>query len=278
MTELRVAVVTANAGGNAARICHHLARSSDGIVIVGAVVDIATASDRRRQARRLRAWLRHGGVRYVLWRCWLEVRERINPERRTSYTHTMAQLGEMFGFPVVAVPNVNSADARNALRRLGADLGISVGNRVIQGSTFSIPRLGMVNLHHGRMPDYRGGPPGFWEVYNAERAMGVSVHRIDAELDHGELLGVAEVPIVHGDGPREVMARAYAVDFRLMREVVAAIANGVSEEVAVDFEQGRVRTVPSRGQIRQLQTRLGRPVRHDDFRRAPLPELPEGAP
>ena len=275
MSELRVAIVTSNARGNAARIGHHLARSVDGVAVVGAVVDTGTAADRGRQLRRLRAWRRHGGTSYLLWRCWLAVRARIDPQPREFYDRTLAQLGEEYCFPVLRVPNVNSPQARDALRSLRADLGVSVGNRVLAETTFSIPRLGMVNLHHGRVPDYRGGPAGFWEIYNDEPVMGVSVHRIDAELDHGELLGRAEVPLAAGDDPRAAMERAYTVDAGLMGAVVAAIAAGTSMPIAVDFADGTVRTLPSRAQVRELQRRLGRPVRHDDFRRARLPVLPE---
>jgi len=60
-----------------------------------------------------------------------------------------------------------------------------------------------------------------------------------------------------------------------MGAVVAAIAAGTSMPIAVDFADGTVRTLPSRAQVRELQRRLGRPVRHDDFRRARLPVLPE---
>ncbi|MEA2143176.1 MAG: methionyl-tRNA formyltransferase [Solirubrobacteraceae bacterium] len=274
MTTLRVAVVTGNPGGNAARICHHLVRSVDDITIAGGVVDASTAPDRARQVRRLRAWYRHGGIRYVSWRCWLELNGRIDPPPRATYAFTLGELGEMYGFPVVEVPNVNSAEARDALARLDADLGISVGNRVIRQDTFAIPRLGMINLHHGSIPAYRGGPPGFWELYAGERLMGVSVHRIDAQLDHGELLGAAEVPVLDGDDPRSLMERAYTVDHQLMGDVVGAIANGTARAIDVDFSQGAtVRTLPSRAQLRTLQARLGRPIRHDDFRRARLPEL-----
>lgn len=276
MTELRLAIVTSNRGGNAARVCHHLARSLDSVAIVGAIVDTGKASDRARQVRRLRVWRRQGGIRYVIWRCWLELRGRIDPQPGATYAHTMDELGERFDFPVVEVPTVNGTAAQDALGRLRTDLGISVGNRVIEESTFSIPRLGMVNLHHGRVPDYRGGPPGFWELYEEERLMCVSVHRIDAELDHGELLGQAEVPVFDGDDTRSLMERAYTVDFRLMGEVVAAIANGTSKRIEVDLERGQVRTLPSRAQLRELQARLGRPVRHDDSRRARLPDLPNG--
>ena len=156
-----------------------------------------------------------------------------------------------------------------------ADLGVSVGNRVIAQSTFSIPRLGMVNLHHGRIPDYRGGPAAFWEIYNEERAIGVSVHRMDAQLDHGELLGAAEVALEPGDDQRAAMERLYAVDFKVMGDVVAALANGTSNGIAIDFNGAQVRTLPSRGQLLALEARFGRPVRHDEFRKARLPALPE---
>ena len=275
MSALRVAIVTGNASGNAARICHHLARSLEGVAVVGAIVDAGTATDRGRQLRRLKAWRRHGGIRYMLWRVWLELRARTDPPPRQSYEHTLGELGERFGFAVVEVPSVNSPEARDALRALDADLGVSVGNRVIAESTFSIPRLGMVNLHHGRIPDYRGGPAAFWEVYNEEQAIGVSVHRIDAQLDHGELLGTAEVALEPGDDQRAAMERLYAVDFEVMGDVVAAIANGTSTAIAVDFNGAKVRTLPSRGQLLALAARLGRPVRHDEFRKARLPTLPE---
>ncbi len=214
----------------------------------------------------------------MLWRCWLEVRAKIDPQPRASYGYSLDQLGGMFDFPVIRVPNVNSGKARDALGGLDAELGISVGNRVMQESTFSIPSLGMVNLHHGRMPEYRGGPPAFWEIYHHEGSMGVSVHRVDAQLDHGALLGAAEVPLFEGDDAKAAMERVYGVDFQLVGDVVAAIADGSSRPIAVDFAKGGVRTLPSRAQIRRLEARLGRPVRHDDFRKAALPPLPDDSP
>ena len=141
----------------------------------------------------------------------------------------------------------------------------------MEESTFSLPRLGTVNLHHGRLPDYRGGPPAFWEIYHQEPFMGVCVHQMDAELDHGALLGTAEVPIFDGDDAAAAMERAYAVDFALVGEVLRAIAAGATTPVPIDFASGKVRTLPSRGQLLGLQVRLGRPVRHDDFRRASVP-------
>ena len=90
-----------------------------------------------------------------------------------GYSRSLYELGREFGFPVVDVPNVNSLVTLHVLRELSPDLGVSLGNRVIYEEVFSLPRLGTINLHHGRIPGYRGGPPTFWELYNGEQSMGV---------------------------------------------------------------------------------------------------------
>jgi methionyl-tRNA formyltransferase len=274
VNKLRVAIVTSNPAGNAARIAHYLAESVDSVEIVSALIDTGTESDRRRQRERLRAWYRHGGAGYVLWRLWLHARPKVVREApRPSYCRSLHELGEEFGFEVVELPNVNSTAAQDALRASQVELGISISNRVIAPDVFSIPRLGMINLHHGRIPDYRGGPPCFWELYNGESTMGVSVHRIDAQLDHGQLLAQAEVPIVPGDDPKTLMERARSLDYRLMGEVIDALARGTQDEIPVDFSGSSVSTLPSRAQVRALGSRVGRPIRHDDYLSAALDEI-----
>jgi methionyl-tRNA formyltransferase len=168
---------------------------------------------------------------------------------------------------------VNSEAAKEALRRLRCDLGISVGNRVIQPDVFSVPGLGTINLHHGRLPDYRGGPPAFWELYEGEAEMGVSVHWVDAHLDHGPIVATTAVPVLDGDDPKTLMERAYTVDAEIVAKAVEAIATGTTRPFAVDSAGSSVRTIPSRRQLRELSKRLQRPIRHDDYRRAALPEV-----
>lgn len=168
---------------------------------------------------------------------------------------------------------MNSSDAVAALRRLDVELGVSVGNRIIESRVFSTPRHGMLNLHHGHIPRFRGGPPAFWEIYGGETHMGVCVHRIDDRIDHGELLVRDEVPVLPGDDPRTLMERAYEVDAELVARAVRAIARGEARAIPVDTATGVVRTLPSRKELRALQARIGRRVRHDDFRRARLPEV-----
>jgi hypothetical protein len=96
---------------------------------------------------------------------------------------------------IVRVPTLNGEDARAALRRLGADVAISLDNGLIEEATFALPPHGTVNVHHGAVPDYRGGPPVFWELVDGRDAVGFTIHRIDGGIDTGPVLAEGEVPI-----------------------------------------------------------------------------------
>lgn len=108
------------------------------------------------------------------------------------------------GLEVVRVPTLNGAEARGALE--DADIAVSLDNRLISAATFSVPRLGVVNVHHGAVPAYRGGPPVFWELADGRGTVGFTVHRIDAGIDTGPVLASGEVPIVRRGTLAETLA------------------------------------------------------------------------
>ena len=97
---------------------------------------------------------------------------------------------------IVRVPTLNAEAARDALRRLDADVAISLDNTLIREATYSLPTHGTINVHHGAVPDYRGGPPVFWELLDGRETVGFTIHRIDSGIDTGPVLASGEVPIV----------------------------------------------------------------------------------
>jgi hypothetical protein len=96
---------------------------------------------------------------------------------------------------IVRVPTLNGEQARAALRRLEADVAVSLDNALIREETFTVPRHGTINVHHGAVPDYRGGPPVFWELLDGLDAVGFTIHRIDAGIDTGPVLARGEIVI-----------------------------------------------------------------------------------
>jgi formyl transferase-like protein len=107
---------------------------------------------------------------------------------------------------VVRVPTLNGDEAREALRRLGADVAVSLDNALIREETFALPARGTINVHHGAVPDYRGGPPVFWELLDGRDTVGFTIHRIDAGIDTGPVLAEGEVPIERRRSIAETLA------------------------------------------------------------------------
>jgi methionyl-tRNA formyltransferase len=61
-------------------------------------------------------------------------------------------------------------------------------------------------VHHGAVPDYRGGPPVFWELLDGRETVGFTIHLIDAGIDTGPVLAEGEVPIERRGSLAETLA------------------------------------------------------------------------
>jgi len=149
------------------------------------------------------------------------------------------------------------------LRRLAPDLGVVAGTYVLKESVFSIPRLGSINLHSGKAPEYRGAAPGFWELYNGEREVGITIHRVAATLDAGDILVQEAFPLdpaPTGD-PLAYLER-YRADVlrpngvRLLVQAVTQIAAGAVRARVQDPTRARTYRTPDYRAVRQLRRRV----------------------
>ena len=71
-----------------------------------------------------------------------------------------------------------------------ADMFIVVAyGKIIPQTILDLPELGTVNVHPSLLPKYRGASPTAYPLMMGEGETGVSLMQMDAELDHGPLLG-----------------------------------------------------------------------------------------
>lgn len=62
-----------------------------------------------------------------------------------------------------------------------------------------IPKQGCVNVHGSLLPAWRGPSPIHAAIVAGDKTSGVSIMKLDAEMDHGPLLRTAEEPIQAAD-------------------------------------------------------------------------------
>ncbi len=140
------------------------------------------------------------------------------------------------------------------------DLGIVFGTRIIKPALFNLPRLGMVNIHQGLIPFYRGMPPAFWELFNEERECGITLHRVSEVLDGGDILYQKKMPIFCGETIEEVQTRLDECVIESIPPLVAEILADRVNAIRVDLSQGRVYGPPRVRDILELRTRRLRPA------------------
>jgi folate-dependent phosphoribosylglycinamide formyltransferase PurN len=112
------------------------------------------------------------------------------------------------------VPDVHAPDVLSRLRALAPDAGAIYGAPILRPELFEIPTLGTLGIHHGRVPEYRGKKTTFWEIYNGERAAGVTIQRVNAGIDSGDVVARGEVPIGrkrYGRVERETQTLGFAL-------------------------------------------------------------------
>jgi peptidoglycan/xylan/chitin deacetylase (PgdA/CDA1 family) len=127
--------------------------------------------------------------------------------------------------------DIHSHQALKFVRGLKPDLGLVFGTRILKPSLFEIPRHGSINIHKRKVPDYRGGGPvGLWELLDKQSEIGVTVHRVEAQLDVGPVIRSTVVAIEPSDDLESLALKANVVASDLIIEAVCDFARGTVAE------------------------------------------------
>ena len=113
------------------------------------------------------------------------------------------------------------------LRGLRPDLVVCMGFPwKIPADALAVPTLGWVNGHPSLLPRHRGPVPVAWAIRNGEAEMGVTFHRMDAELDTGAILAQATIPIGEYAEPDVFYPRTGPVVMDVLRRAIERLASG----------------------------------------------------
>jgi len=78
----------------------------------------------------------------------------------------------------------------------------------------------LVNIHPSLLPAFPGLKTHQRAIEMGCRFAGATVHRVTAELDHGEILAQAVVPVLPGDTPDTLAERVLSQEHRIYPEAV----------------------------------------------------------
>ncbi|MCC6929823.1 MAG: hypothetical protein IT359_12655 [Gemmatimonadaceae bacterium] len=160
---------------------------------------------------------------------------------------TFRELTTRRGIAVTNLPNPNSADGLAWVRAQAPDLIISIRyGAIFKSALLAIPRLGVLNLHSGLLPAYRGVLATFRALANGDTTIGCTVHTIpDGTIDTGPIVTTTRTSV---DRTRSLfwhIAQLYAPGVDALGLVAQRVLSG---EVLQTTQQpgGRYFTYPTR--------------------------------
>ena len=234
---MRAFILTCGRLGAAATLLPILAASRE-FEIVGVVLNkrvLSRAERQRSRIRILRKTLAIGpvgalnGIRMRSWYGNAAVRLGARP---------IDQQARELGIPMVEVENHRDPRLAEFVTSSRCDIGLSLGNGYIPKSVFSLSPMGMLNIHHEVLPDFRGAQSVIWQLHEGSSATGFTIHRINAGIDTGPVVVVERVPITFGRSLEETVSVTYADLIQKSGTALAHVLGHPSSIEAATVQQG----------------------------------------
>ncbi len=131
------------------------------------------------------------------------------------------------GVEVLEVSHINSPLVVDSLKKWKPDIIVVFGTSIVKKPIMEIPPKGIINVHTGLSPYYRGGQSAFWCLYNEEpEYIGVTVHFLDEGIDSGDIIFTARPSLSPEDNLAIIECKLALLATELLKEALKKIEEG----------------------------------------------------
>jgi methionyl-tRNA formyltransferase len=142
--------------------------------------------------------------------------------RRLRVQPTPVRLAaEAAGIPVHQPAKARDPAFLEKLRALKTDLiAVAAYGQLLPQQLLDIPAHGSLNVHTSLLPRYRGAAPIQWAILNGDAETGVTIMKMTAELDAGDILSQRRTSIDADDNAQTLHDRLAVLGAELLAETI----------------------------------------------------------
>lgn len=142
-----------------------------------------------------------------------------------------------------------------------ADLGVVAAyGKILKPKELSQPKYGFINIHPSLLPKYRGSSPIQAAILNGDKISGITIIKMDAEVDHGPIIYQEQIELSSRD------------NFDTLSKKMFLRANEVLPKVIRDFIHGKIKPIEQDDSQVTYCERLTRESGYFDINNPPLSE------
>lgn len=162
----------------------------------------------------------------------------VHPEDEGTYVDEIRNVSGLREDQIFDGTSLRDEETIEAVQNLEPDVGVSVlFGYILQPAFLDLFSKGAINLHPAYLPYNRGAYPNVWSIVD-ETPAGVTLHRIDEDVDTGDILSQRQVEVRPTDTGRSLYRRLEQAGLELFRSVWPRLAAGEIEATSQDEEAG----------------------------------------
>lgn len=134
------------------------------------------------------------------------------------------------GIPVTQPTKLNDGTFEAWLKEQAPEVcPLAAYGRILKQPILDVPVYGFINVHPSLLPRHRGPSPIHTAILEGDEVTGVSIMRLDAGMDTGDILLQEEAPIAPDDTTASLSERLAKLGAELLVQGLELIASGRAE-------------------------------------------------
>jgi methionyl-tRNA formyltransferase len=161
------------------------------------------------------------------------------PEKEGAKPDPLKVAATEKGLKVFQFPSLKTPEAADAMKGLGADIGIMAFVLQFAPQDFvNIPKHGTIQYHPSLLPKYRGPSSINWPLIKGDKKTGLTIFRPTDGLDEGPVILQKETDVAENDTLGTVyFDRLFPMGVKAMLEAADLVVAGKHKEVKQDESQ-----------------------------------------
>jgi methionyl-tRNA formyltransferase len=116
------------------------------------------------------------------------------------------------------------------LKSLHSDVQVVVAFRMLPEVVWNMPPMGTINVHASLLPNYRGAAPINWAIINGDSETGITIFKLQQEIDTGNILMQEKISIGENETAGELHDRLKILGANVLVKTIKSLANGTLTE------------------------------------------------
>jgi methionyl-tRNA formyltransferase len=156
--------------------------------------------------------------------------------------------------------NINFDGLEYLSKNWQPDLIISIRfGQIFQNPIIALPKFGVINLHSGVLPNYRGILATFWAMLNKEKEIGTTLHYVlDGSIDTGDIIGISKIKADYSQPLINNIFKLYPLGASMIIDVLVRIEKNLQiRTIKQNRDGGRYFSYPDDVNIEEFIKKIG---------------------